>query len=182
MMSRKIKTEFHEYINNKDIEEISVLTESESNKVCSKTLQVRKETSKPTMEELGRRENDFAGDIVDTTQIITDNVLNRAIDSVVESVTKPETSAANEERRTYVSEKQTRMRKGRPIVEGKPENLKPLERISIKGNDCQNRWQCNMCKRIFTSREITVKHLEEAHMISKTSIYFKNKIKMVKTN
>ena len=78
------------------------------------------------------------------------------------------------------SEKITpKMREGRAIIEGKPENLKPLERITVGGSEAPPRWQCNMCKRIFPTRVETVKHLEQAHMISKSSIYFKNKIKVV---
>jgi len=72
-----------------------------------------------------------------------------------------------------------KMREGRAIVEGKPENLKPLEKISGKGYEAKPGWQCNMCKRIFSTKVETVKHLEEAHMILKTSIYFKNMIKVV---
>jgi len=72
-----------------------------------------------------------------------------------------------------------KMREGRSIVEGKPENLRPLEQIAARGSEAPPRWQCNMCKRIFSTREETEKHLEQGHMISKTSIYFKNKIKVV---
>ena len=72
-----------------------------------------------------------------------------------------------------------KMSEGRAIVEGRPENLKPLERISEWGSEAPPRWQCNMCKRIFSTRVETVKHLEQGHMISKASIYFKNKIKVV---
>jgi len=72
-----------------------------------------------------------------------------------------------------------KMREGRAIVEGKPENLVPLGKISEKGSKCAPKWQCNMCKRIFPTREETVKHLQAAHMISKTSIYFKSITKIV---
>ena len=72
-----------------------------------------------------------------------------------------------------------KMSEGRAIVEGRPENLKPLERITAEGSEAPPRWQCNMCKRIFSTRVETVKHLEQGHMISKASIYFKNKIKVV---
>ena len=72
-----------------------------------------------------------------------------------------------------------KMREGRSIVEGKPENLKPLEKIIGKGCEAKPGWQCNMCKRIFSTKAETVKHLEEAHVILKTSIYFKNMIKVV---
>ena len=72
-----------------------------------------------------------------------------------------------------------KMSEGRAIVDGKPEYTKPLERITAEGSEAPPRWQCNMCKRIFSTRVETVKHLEQGHMISKASIYFKNKIKVV---
>ena len=72
-----------------------------------------------------------------------------------------------------------KMSEGQAIVDGKPEYTKPLERINVGGSEAPPRWQCNMCKRIFSTRVETVKHLEQGHMISKASIYFKNKIKVV---
>ena len=72
-----------------------------------------------------------------------------------------------------------KMSEGQAIVDGKPEYTKPLERINLGGSEAPPRWQCNMCKRIFSTRVETVKHLEQGHMISKASIYFKNKIKVV---
>ena len=55
-------------------------------------------------------------------------------------------------------------------VQGRPENLVPLGRVSEQG------WQCNMCRLRFSARHLAVSHLAQAHRISKRSIYFKNTI------
>ena len=58
---------------------------------------------------------------------ISPNVIERKPDNLIASRNSP------------------KMREGRVFVEGKPENLIPIEKISKEGSESEPKWQCNMC-------------------------------------
>ena len=66
----------------------------------------------------------------------------------------------------------------RSKMEGRPGNLIPLRKISQKSLK-EEIWQCNLCRRRFSSKPEAVIHFQEAHKIAKGSIYFKNITKVI---